>query len=103
MSDLWNFILAHQDTFWVLLGAVISIVKMTSWGQAKSDALDSVVQVIEQLGLKDAKSMVASQSGQISKGAEDALNHAVQKADPKKRTKPLRERVAMEVLRGIIR
>lgn len=98
-----EFIVAHQGTIISVLVAFVGFLKLTSWGKAKSEALDAIVGVIETLSIDEAKHQIAAESGKISQGASDAIEHAVNKVDTKKRPKPVGERLAGELLRGILR
>jgi hypothetical protein len=93
-----KFILEHADLFGTLLATLITIVKLTSWGKGKSDALDTVVTVIEQLGAKDVKGGVVAQEGNLTPEAKDAIQHAVAKADPKKTPEALAVRILKNIL-----
>ncbi|CAM2066706.1 hypothetical protein SCOR_15105 [Sulfidibacter corallicola] len=100
--NVLDFLQEYQAALISLAVAVIGAVKLTSWGRARAEVLDTLVTIIESLGLKEAKAVMAVQERRLSQGAQDALAHAVSKADPKKKPKPLGQRLLGEALRGII-
>jgi len=93
-----KFILEHADLFGTLLATIITILKLTAWGKGKPDALDTVVNVIEQLGAKEVKGGVVAQEGNLTPEAKDAILHAVAKADPKKTPETLAIRFIKNIL-----
>ncbi len=100
--EFWTFFQQNMEVIISLLVALIAAVKLTRWGQANAEALDILVSTIERLGLKEAKSVVASQEGFLSGGAKAAIEHAVSKADAKKRIKPFWVRLGAEIVRDLI-
>ena len=79
---------------------LVGAVKLTSWGRAKSKALDTVVDTIETLDLKDVKQAIAQRK--VPGGVADALLHAVDKADRKREPEQPLKRFGRELLRGFI-
>ena len=93
-----KFIMENADLFGTLLATIITIIKLTAWGKGKSDALDTVVTVIEQLGAKEVKGGVIAQEGNLTPEAKDAIQHAVAKADPKKTPEALVSRLIKNII-----
>lgn len=84
-----KLILANADLLGTLLVMIIGMLKLTAWGQAKSEALDTVIGVIEQLAAKEVKGGVAAREGNLTPNVQEAIRDAVAKADPKKMTPDL--------------
>ena len=101
MNEIILIMIENKETVIGLLVALFSLLRLTTWGRAKGQALDTVIGVIESLDLKDAKTLVASHQTYLPTGARDALDHAVNKADAGKKPVPLVNRLAKEVFRGL--
>ena len=95
-----KLLLENADLFGTLIATIITILKLTSWGKAKSDALDTVVGVIEQVGSMEIKKGVSTREGNLTGAAKDAIRHAVAKADSKKTPDALVSRILKSILGG---
>ncbi len=93
-----QLIIQNADLLGTLLTAALTILKLSSWGKAKSDALDAVVNAVEKVGALEVKTGVTDQEGNLTPAAKDAIHHAVSKADPKKTPEALASRVAKSIL-----
>lgn len=100
--EFWTFISQNVEIIVSALVALIAAVKLTRWGQANAEALDILVATIERLGLQEAKSMVAAQTGTIPADTHAAIEHAVSKVDAKKRIKPVWLRIGAALVNGLI-
>ena len=97
--NLWLLITQNSEIIISASLALIGVLKLTRWGQARAEALDTLVGIIENLNLREAKSMVVAQQSRLSDSAVAAIEHAVSKADPKKRVRPIWRRLGEELLR----
>jgi len=95
-----KLLLENIDLIGTLIGSIIAVLKLTSWGKAKSDALDTVVNVIEKVDSLEIKGSVSAMEGNLNPAAKDALRHAVDKADPKKTPVALAGRILKILLPG---
>lgn len=102
LETLLAFVLEHKELFVTLAVTLVTLIKLTSWGQAKAEALDAVIGVVEGLGAKEVKAGVAGKETALDPAAQDALRHAVAKADPKKTVEDFLVRVLREVFRGML-
>jgi hypothetical protein len=94
-------ILHNWDALVTLLVAIIAVVKLTGWGRANAEALQTVVDAIEKLQQTEVKGEVAKLQTGLSEVAQDALEDAVFAADRKKKPLPPILRICREALRGI--
>lgn len=94
-------IIENREILVAFILSLIAITKLTAWGKAQSAALDTVVGVIEQLGIGEVKRAVARTESSLAEAAQDAIRDSVAKADPKKTTKCPFLRVVREVFRGL--
>ena len=101
-EQIFTFFFDHKEVLTTLLVSLVAILKLTSWGRAQSAALDAVIGIIERVGDKKVKTDIAAKEPQLKTAARDALQYAVAKADPKKKTIGVATRVAQEVLRGVL-
>ncbi|MEP0842181.1 MAG: hypothetical protein AAC993_06500 [Dehalococcoides mccartyi] len=101
-EQILTFILDHKELIATLFVTLFTVIKLTAWGRAKAAALDAVIGVIERLGAKEVKTGVAGQELKLEAAAQDALRHAVAKADPKKTPDGTGTRIVREVLRGFL-
>ena len=101
IAHLIDLVLANKELSAALILAVIAVLKLTAWGKANAKALEVVVQVIEGLELIEAKARVAATEPKLSTGAQDALQNAVAKVDPKKIPDSMGTAIAREVFRGV--
>jgi hypothetical protein len=97
-----SFVSDNRELFITLLGSILAIIKLTAWGKAKAEALDTVIAVIERAGANVVKSGVAAKEAQLTAGALDALHVSVAKADPKKTVPRPATRLVCELFRGIL-
>ena len=102
MLTWYTYFLQHKEVFASFVLALISILKLTAWGRSQARALDSVVSVIEGLDAGEVKDAIAERHESLPAGAKDALNDAVQTADPKKETPSLSKRIFREIFRGVL-
>jgi len=102
IAHLINLVLANKEVSVALILAVIAVLKLTSWGKANAKALEVVVKIIEGLGLSEVKARVAAIEPKLGSGAQDALQNAVAKADPKKTARGLGATIVREIFRGIV-
>lgn len=93
-------LLANPELTTGAVTALAGAVKLTSWGRSKAKALDTVVETIETLDLHEAKQAIAQRK--LPGGVADALVHAVDKADRKKKPEQPFKRFGRELLRGFI-
>lgn len=84
MSSVLSFITDNKDVLITFVVALVAVLKLTSWGKAKSSALDAIVGVIEKLGASNVKMSVATSMSALSESVNDAITDSVAKADPKK-------------------
>ncbi len=94
-------ILHNWDALVTLLVAAITVVKLTGWGRANAEALQTVVDAIERLQQTEVKGEVAKLQTGLSEVAQDALEDAVFAADRKKKPLPPILRICREALRGL--
>lgn len=102
LEQILPFVLDHKELITTFFMTLITVIKLTAWGRAKASALDAVISVIERLGAKEVKTGVAGQELKLETAAQDALRHAVAKADPKKTPDGPVTRIVREVLRGVL-
>jgi len=102
LEQILTFVLDHKELIATLFVTLITVIKLTAWGRAKASALDAVIGVIERLGAKEVKTGIAGQELKLETAAQDALRHAVAKADPKKTPDGAASRIVREVLRGFL-
>jgi len=102
LEQILTFVLDHKELIATLFVTLVTVIKLTAWGRAKASALDAVIGVIERLGAKEVKTSVAGQELKLKTAAQDALRHAVAKADPKKTPDGTVSRIVREVLRGFL-
>jgi hypothetical protein len=102
LEQILTFVLDHKELIATLFVTLITVIKLTAWGRANASALDAVIGVIERLGAKEVKTGVAGQELKLETAAQDALRHAVAKADPKKTPDGAVSRIVREVLRGFL-
>ena len=84
-EQVLNFILEHRGLLITLLVSILAIIKLTKWGKAHEEALETVIDAIEKLGAKSVKTLVATKEGVLSSAAQEVIRCAVAKVDPKKR------------------
>ena len=84
-----------------LILAGLALLKVTAWGRANAEALQTVTHVIEAVQAKDVKQAMAGLEDDLSETAQDALRDAVATVDAKKSPLAPALRVAREVLRGL--
>ena len=60
IKTLIEFVNNNRELFITLLGSILAIIKLTAWGKAKAEALDTVIAVIERAGANVVKSGVAA-------------------------------------------
>lgn len=101
-EQILTFILNHKELIATLIVTLLTVIKLTTWGQAKAAALEAVIGVIERVGAKEVKTGVAGQELKLDTAAQDALRHAVAKVDPKKTPDGTVTRIVREVLRGVL-
>lgn len=94
-------LLNNLDTIFTVLVGVVAVAKLTAWGRANAEALETVVDVIEQLQHTDVKREVAKRQTGLSEVAQDVLLDAVQTVDAKKTPLTAALRVCREILRGL--
>lgn len=94
-------IVENREILVVFILSLIAIIKLTAWGKAQSAALDTVVGVIEQLGVGEVKRAVARTESSLAEAAQDAIRDSVAKADPKKSALSTAWKVIREIVRGI--
>jgi len=97
-----TFVSDNRDLFITLVGSLLAVIKLTSWGRAKAAALDTVTTVVEQLRATDVKKAVAAKEAELTAGALDALQVSVAKADPNKDVPGPATRLVRELFRGIL-
>jgi len=102
LEQILTFVLDHKELIATLFVTLVTVIKLTAWGRAKASALDAVIGVIERLGAKEVKTGIAGQELKLETAAQDALRHAVAKADPKKTPDGAVSRIVREVLRGFL-
>ena len=102
MNGLLEFLTANKEVLLALAASVIAVIKLTSWGKSKANALDTVTRVIEQLGASNVKRAVAAQEAKMRLGALDALKTSVAKADQKQPLPGPVTRTVNEVFRGVL-
>ena len=102
LEQILTFVLDHKELIATLFVTLLTVIKLTAWGRAKASALDAVIGVIERLGAKEVKTGIAGQELKLETAAQDALRHAVAKADPKKTPDGAVSRIVREVLRGFL-
>ena len=100
-EQILTFILDQKELIATLFVTLLTVIKLTAWGRAKAAALDAVIGVIERLGAKEVKTGVAGQELKLEAAAQDALRHAVAKADPKKTPDGTVTRIVREVLQVV--
>ena len=101
IDQVARFILDNREVLTAFLVALIAVIKLTAWGKAQATALDTVVGVIERMGVHEVKTAVAKTQTSLSAAAKDALRDSVAKADPKKSPLSIGWRVLREIFRGI--
>lgn len=97
-----DFVIAHWGEIMILASLAVTILKLTSWGKAKSKALDEVSTVIEGAKAIDVKEMLRVKEPTLDPSVFAAIVHTVNKVDPKKTPEPVTGRFVRELLRGII-
>ena len=100
-----DFLLDHWDLLTTVLGAALTVYKVTRWGKAKSRGLVLVAEVIEALKEVDAdqvKKTVSEKQAGAPPEVQDAINDAVATVDPKKPT-PTSTTVAIREVMRVIR
>lgn len=102
IEQILTFVLDQKELIATLFVTLVTVIKLTAWGRAKASALDAVIGVIERLGAKEVKTGVAGQELKLETAAQDALRHAVAKADPKKTPDGTVTRIVREVVRGFL-
>ena len=102
LEQILTFVPDHKELIATLFVTLVTVIKLTAWGRAKASALDAVIGVIERLGAKEVKTGIAGQELKLETAAQDALRHAVAKADPKKTPDGAVSRIVREVLRGFL-
>ncbi len=102
IEQILTFVLDQKELIATLFVTLVTVIKLTAWGRAKASALDAVIGVIERLGAKEVKTGIAGQELKLETAAQDALRHAVAKADPKKTPDGAVTRIVREVLRGFL-
>ena len=101
LSEMVRFLAENREVLITLILSLIAVIKLTAWGKAQAAALDTVVGVIEELGISTVKRAVSNAAGDLTAGAQDAISDSVAKADPKKKSPSLAIRVVRELLRGL--
>ena len=90
-------ILTNPELISTILVIILTLFKLTRWGQAKSQALDAVITAVEATRANVVKQTVASTT--LPPGAHDAIVNAVAKADPNKQQESLVTRLISEITR----
>lgn len=95
---LLNFILQNWEPLAALAVAVIGVVSRRV-SKSKAKALEGVVQVIEELDVREFKRAIEEKSKSWSPSVSDALDDAVRRVDPKKRAPSPCEAALREAVR----
>lgn len=98
-SAIFELLIIHWDTCASILALLVSIVKVTRWGQSKAAALNLVIQAIEDSGDKSIKKVISDKSQASAPAVKDSIDTSVSVADPNKQPLDLLVRVLREVLR----
>ena len=85
MEHILDFIVERRGLLITLLASILAIIKLTKWGKAHEEALDTVINAIEQIGSKSVKKLVSTKEGLLSTAAQEVIRCAVAKVDPKKK------------------
>lgn len=99
-NQLVSFLTENRTAVGSFMVALLTILKLSSWGRAKAKALDVVVHAIEEFGTTQVKTSVARKEFNLEQTAKDAIKHAVAKADKKKKPESAISRAAREIFRG---
>ena len=110
VTDLFAFIMANWDTFAVLIGAIVTLIRATQWGKANARALQVVAGVVEALSAKDVpagapndaqtvKQIVAAKERKLPPAVADALRDAVDVVDPNKTPATPLQKMVREIFR----
>lgn len=94
---MYSLILTNPELISTILVLILTMFKLTRWGQAKSQALDAVITAVEATRANVVKQTVASTT--LPTGAQDAIVNAVAKADPNKQQESLATRLINELTR----
>lgn len=101
LSEMVRFLTENREVLIAFILSLIAVIKLTAWGKAQAAALDTVVGVVEELGISNVKRAVSNAAGELTAGAQDAISDSVAKVDPKKKSPSLAIRVVRELLRGL--
>lgn len=101
IDQVFSFILENKEVLATFLVSLIAVIKLTAWGKAQAFALDTVVGIIERMGVREVKTAVARTETALPAAAKDALKDSVAKADPKKSPLSTAWKVVREVFRGL--
>ena len=100
MNSILDLISNHPYAVGSTVAFLVTLLKLTKWGRAQGEALDMLVNIIEEHNFKPIKREMAEASQRGTQGAADAIDNAVRKADRRKTPRPFLERATMELLRG---
>lgn len=82
-----QIVLENWDTVITIIGAIIAIIRLTAWGKANKEALDTIVGAIEDINSAEVKEKVKSAHGNLNREASNALTDSVRRKD-KNKTNP---------------
>lgn len=94
-----NFLVCHWDLCLTAAGFLVYSIKATKWGKANAKALATVAGVIEHLNNTEVKQAIKAKSTDLPKVVLDAIEDAVNTADPKKLTPTASDVIVREATR----
>ncbi|MHB9131172.1 MAG: hypothetical protein ACYDBB_08795 [Armatimonadota bacterium] len=101
LQQTFTLLVENRETLVTFALAGMALLKITAWGRANAEALQTLIHVIEALKVKEVKQAMAGLEADLSEAAQDVLRDAVATVDEKKTPLALALRVAREVLRGL--
>lgn len=103
VKTVLNFVFTNWEEIIGVIAVVISLVKLTAWGKAKSDALDTTIRAVESAKAIDVKELMRTVDPVLPDSVHNAIVNSVNKEDPRKTVDPLVKRLGVELLQGIIK
>ena len=83
MENYITIIMENWDTIAVFIGSVIAIIRLTAWGKANKEALDTVTAAIEKVNAKEVKEQVKMAHAKLDSRSSNALQDSVRMVDKK--------------------
>ena len=102
VQALIQFLTTHEALVVALIPICFALIRASKWGKANQDALSKVAEVIENIGDPKLKADITSKFATAPIAQKDAIDHAVDVADPMKTPKTAVEQIILDLARMVM-